>query len=127
MKIEIISDILDELEPDSLYSLSGVPTDQKSFEELAKCSRDGQINASHGVKWADVEAKYVLHESKFAIAEMRRIRDELLKESDVEVLPDRSPSDEIKAYRQALRDLPANENPTYDADGNLIVNWPTKP
>lgn len=127
MKIEIISDILDELEPDSLYSLSGVPTDQKSFEELVECSKDGQINASHGVTWADVEAKYVLHESKFAIAEMRTIRDELLKESDVEVLPDRSPSDEIKTYRQALRDLPANENPTYDADGNLIVNWPTKP
>tara|TARA_R110001599_G_scaffold129199_5_gene303452 strand:- start:1854 stop:2219 length:366 start_codon:yes stop_codon:yes gene_type:complete len=121
MKIEIISDILDDLEPNSLFMLSGVPTDQKSFEELAQCS------TSTGVTWADVEAKYELHESKFATAEMRTQRDALLKESDVEVLPDRTPSDEIKAYRQALRDLPSTEVPTYNANGELQVSWPIKP
>jgi hypothetical protein len=127
MKIEIIIDVLDELEPDSLFSLSETPTDQASFESAAKCSKDGLIDTDISVKWSDVEAKYKEHEGKFAMNEMRKKRDELLKESDVEVLSDRTPSDEMKAYRQALRDLPVNENPTYDADGNLIVNWPTKP
>lgn len=120
MKIEIISAILDDLMPESLFMLSGVPTDQKSLEEFAHPSPTG-------VTWSDVEAKYESYESKFATAEMRTLRDELLKESDVEVLPDRTPSDEIKTYRQALRDLPSTEVPTYDTEGKLAVNWPVKP
>ena len=127
MKIEIIIDVLDELEPDSLYSLDGVPTDQASFESLAKCSKDGLVGTDLSVSWADVVAKYTEHETKFAMNELRERRNELLKESDVEVLPDRTPSEEVLAYRQALRDLPANESPTYDADGKLVVTWPTKP
>ena len=31
-------------------------------------------------------------------------------------------------YRQALRDLPANQTPTVDGEGALQnVTWPTKP
>ena len=41
-------------------------------------------------------------------------------------------SDEKKqewlAYRQALRDLPSNQTPQIDSDGNLTnVTWPTEP
>jgi hypothetical protein len=33
-----------------------------------------------------------------------------------------------KIYRQALRDLPSNSNPTLDVSGNITnVLWPTKP
>lgn len=33
-----------------------------------------------------------------------------------------------KIYRQALRDLPSNSNPTIDANGNITnISWPTKP
>lgn len=53
--------------------------------------------------------------------ELRRNRDILLTESDWMVVADRTPTAEQLAYRQALRDLPANtvdpENPVY----------PTKP
>jgi len=122
MKIEVISRILDELDPGALYILNGVPSDQSSFKELANCSK-GDL----GVTWSDIEANYAAHETKFALEEMRTQRDALLKESDVEVLPDRTPSDEIKSYRQALRDLPINEPPTYDSEGNLVVDWPIKP
>tara|TARA_B100000927_G_scaffold174604_1_gene140706 strand:- start:716 stop:970 length:255 start_codon:yes stop_codon:yes gene_type:complete len=52
---------------------------------------------------------------------LRIKRDMKLKETDVYALSDRTMSDEMKTYRQALRDLPANtsdpSNPT----------WPTKP
>lgn len=56
-----------------------------------------------------------------ALPNLRGTRDRLLAETDVYALSDRTLSDEMRAYRQALRDLPANtsdpKNPT----------WPTKP
>lgn len=52
---------------------------------------------------------------------LRNERDRKLAETDVYALADRTLSDEMRTYRQALRDLPANTadptNPT----------WPTKP
>lgn len=122
MKIEIISQILDELDPSSLYTLNGIPTDQSSFVELAICT-----NPVEAIKWSDIESNYPTYESAYAFKEMRKIRNELLEASDIEVLPDRTPSDKIKAYRQALRDIPNSENPTYDTEGKLVVNWPIKP
>lgn len=60
-------------------------------------------------------------ENELAPIILRATRDRLLAETDVYALADRTLSDEMKAYRQALRDLPANtsnpKNPT----------WPTKP
>ena len=37
-------------------------------------------------------------------------------------------SEEIKTYRQALRDLPATAEPMLDEQGNLKnINWPEAP
>ena len=48
-------------------------------------------------------------------------RNELLAETDFHGLSDRSMSSEMSTYRQALRDLPAQEGfPTN-------ITWPTKP
>jgi len=67
-----------------------------------------------------------------AMAMLREERDALLTASDWMVLPDRTPTDEQLAYRQALRDLPAsypNAYKTWDeATLNYIwanVTWPT--
>ena len=59
------------------------------------------------------------------ISHIRQERDRLLKESDWMSLPD-SPvmSDEWKAYRQALRDLPSDA--TFDENG-MVTNWPQDP
>jgi hypothetical protein len=52
---------------------------------------------------------------------VRRHRDELLKETDWWVLPDRTPTEAQLAYRQQLRDITETCN-------NLIgAVWPTKP
>lgn len=80
----------------------------------------------------DFEAAEILAASvQIALAEamqnIRERRDELLRESDTSVLPDRwatmSAQTQVAwaTYRQALRDLPAT---TADA---LNPVWPTKP
>tara|TARA_Y100001963_G_scaffold123552_1_gene173669 strand:+ start:291 stop:536 length:246 start_codon:yes stop_codon:yes gene_type:complete len=56
-----------------------------------------------------------------AINILRSTRDRLLRETDYYALSDVTMSEDMKTYRQELRDLPANTsdpaNPT----------WPTKP
>jgi hypothetical protein len=65
----------------------------------------------------------------FALKELRLQRNFKLKETDWMAMADRTMSAEQTAYRQALRDLPANSpNATLDENGNLTgVNWPVKP
>jgi len=67
-----------------------------------------------------------------AMAMLRAERDALLTSSDWMVLPDRTPTDAQLAYRQALRDLPANYPNAYktwdEASLNYVwadVTWPT--
>tara|TARA_R100000734_G_C3291217_1_gene83033 strand:+ start:585 stop:839 length:255 start_codon:yes stop_codon:yes gene_type:complete len=52
---------------------------------------------------------------------LRSTRNMKLRETDVYGLSDRTMTEEMKAYRQALRDLPAN---TSDPSK---PTWPTKP
>ena len=41
---------------------------------------------------------------------------------------DRTMSDEERAYRQALRDMPSTQNPQWDENGKISgVTWPTRP
>ena len=53
--------------------------------------------------------------------ELRRQRDQLLTETDYLALADSTLTDEMRSYRQALRDLPAN---TVDPANPV---WPVKP
>ena len=61
---------------------------------------------------------------------LRVERDRLIAETDWWVLPDRTPTDEQLAYRQALRDLPSTATPVLDNTTRLGISgvtWPTKP
>ena len=61
---------------------------------------------------------------------LRKKRDELLAETDKYSLPDWSFSNKQAwtDYRQELRDLPSNSNPTIDSNNQLVgVNFPTAP
>ena len=66
-----------------------------------------------------------------AIEPMRLLRiqrNQLLQQTDWMALNDVVVSEEWKAYRQALRDLPVNSEPQLDENGDLInVNWPEEP
>ena len=56
-----------------------------------------------------------------AFATLREERDRLLNETDWYANSDVTMSNDMKTYRQALRDLPANTADPTD------VTWPTKP
>ena len=59
---------------------------------------------------------------------LRKERDRMLKKTDWWATSDRTMTAEQTAYRQALRDLPANSEPKLDDVGNLTnVDWPEVP
>ena len=59
-----------------------------------------------------------------AQARLRQRRNALLRETDFYALSDVTMSDDMKTYRQNLRDLPEGKD-TVDKCNN--VTWPTKP
>ena len=66
--------------------------------------------------------KDAIPEREFRI--LRRLRDQKLAETDYLALKDITLSNDMKAYRKALRDLPAS----YDNSTVLgTITWPTKP
>ncbi len=59
-----------------------------------------------------------------AQAKLRSRRNQLLAETDYYALSDVTMSDDMKTYRQELRDLPAGKDTVEKCDN---VTWPTKP
>jgi len=59
-----------------------------------------------------------------AQANLRSRRNQLLAETDYYALSDVTMSDDMKTYRQNLRDLPAGKDTVEKCEN---VTWPTKP
>ena len=59
-----------------------------------------------------------------AQARLRSRRNQLLAETDFYALSDVTLSDDMRTYRQELRDLPAGKDTVEKCDN---VTWPTKP
>jgi len=79
---------------------------------------------------AQVEAKIEELKAAEPMRLLRIERDRLIAETDWWVLPDRTPTSEQLAYRQALRDLPSTSTPVLDNTTRLGisgVSWPVKP
>ena len=85
--------------------------------EAHECTREEAI-ATYA---AQVRSYRELQRPILLMEQLRSKRDELIKNTDWWVLPDRSPTDAQLAYRQALRDI--TDEYTSLAD----VVWPTKP
>ena len=78
----------------------------------------------------EVEAKIAELRAAEPMRRLRIERDRLITETDWWVLPDRTPTSEQLAYRQALRDLPTTATPVLDPTSRLGISgvtWPTKP
>jgi len=78
----------------------------------------------------EVEAKIAELRAAEPMRRLRIERDRLIAETDWWVLPDRTPTSEQLAYRQALRDLPSTATPVLDPTTRLGISgvtWPTKP
>ena len=83
-------------------------------------------NEEHAARVAEEEAfDDTKPARKFVKLRMERIR--RLKETDFYANSDVTMSDEMKAYRKALRDFPATFNNTTILKYPDRITWPTKP
>ena len=112
------------------WVLRGEPTSETEFNEMFRKVTGADANGSAiendnpsdwGVTWAQVSAK----KDELVAAEPMRLlreeRDRRLSEVDWWASSDLTMTDAQTAYRQALRDVPANYTSLDD------VVWPTKP
>ena len=122
------------------WVLRGEPTKESEFKEMFRKVTGADENGTAiesadtskwGVTWKQVSDKMAAIDTAAPMKELRRQRDAKLAETDWTALSDVTMADNMKTYRQALRDLPAS-NDGKDAslaeDGSLEnVKWPQKP
>ena len=82
------------------------------------------FTAQEETDWDNAEIAYANAAYDRAIADMRSKRNRLLAETDFYALSDVTMSDDMKTYRQDLRDLPAGKDTVEKCDN---ATFPTKP
>ena len=121
------------------WVLRGEPTNEDEFKEMFRKVTGADVNGNAietadtskwGVTWKQISDKMTAIDVAAPMKELRRQRDAKLAETDWTALADVTMADNMKTYRQALRDLPAHKDGK-DAtlkDGVLEnVKWPLKP
>ena len=121
------------------WVMRGDPQNEAEFKEMFRKVTGADENGSAiessdtskwGVTWKQVSDKMKEMDAAAPMKELRRQRDAKLSETDWTALSDVTMADNMKTYRQALRDLPASndgKNATLK-DGVLEnVKWPQKP
>ena len=121
------------------WVLRGDPTSETEFNSMFTKVTGEDENGSAietsdtskwGVTWKQVSDKMTAIDAAAPMKELRLQRDAKLAETDWTALSDVTMADNMKTYRQALRDLPAHKDGK-DAtlkDGVLEnVTWPLKP
>ena len=122
------------------WVLRGEPTNEEEFKAMFRKitgsdENDSAIESSDtskwGVTWKQVSDKMKDIDAAAPMKELRRQRDAKLAETDWTPLSDVTMADNMKTYRQALRDLPASDDgkdASLASDGSLEnVKWPQKP
>ena len=121
------------------WVLRGEPTKEDEFKDMFRKVTGADANGSAiesddtskwGVTWKQISDKMTAIDAAAPMKELRLQRDAKLLETDWYALSDVTMTDNMKTYRQALRDLPAHKDGK-DAtlkDGVLEnVTWPQKP
>ena len=131
----LISDALDLLNIKD-WGMRGIPTNEKEFnamffkitgEDKSGSAIESSDTSNFGVTWSEVQTA-LADGGLVAMTELRKQRDALLKETDWMASSDYTMSNAWKTYRQALRDLPANnKNASWDGITLDNVSFPTKP
>ena len=133
-----VSEALQELGIDE-WVMHGEPKTEDEFKSMFRKVTGADANGSAietadtskwGVTWKQVSDKMAEIDAAAPMKELRRQRNAKLAETDWTALADVTMADNMKTYRQALRDLPASndgKNATLK-DGVLEnVKWPQKP
>ena len=121
------------------WVMRGEPTKESEFKEMFRKVTGADASGSAiesddtskwGVTWKQVSDKMTAIDAAAPMKELRLQRNAKLAETDFHALSDVTMADNMKTYRQALRDLPAHKDGK-DAtlkDGVLEnVTWPLKP
>ena len=121
------------------WVLRGEPTKEEEFNSMFRKVTGADENGSAietsdiskwGVTWKQVSDKMTEIDKAAPMVELRLQRDAKLAETDFYALSDVTMADNMKTYRQALRDLPAsNDGKNATLKGGVLENvkWPTKP
>ena len=121
------------------WVLRGEPTSEDEFNSMfrkvtGEDSSGSAIESSDpkdwGVNWEQASGEKTLLQSREPMRLLRVERDRLLAETDWTALGDVTMANNMKTYRQALRDLPASSDPKLDSNGALdmsSVTFPSKP
>ena len=123
------------------WVLRGEPTTEAEFNSMFRKVTGADKNGSaiessnpsdFGTTWKAVSDKKAALIAAAPMVELRRQRNAKLAETDYLALSDVTLSEDMKTYRQALRDLPAHANgkdAAFDSDGTTLKNvtWPSKP
>ena len=119
------------------WVLRGEPKNETEFNSMftkvtGTDSNGSAIESSDpndfGTTWSAVSAKKTELINVEPMRLLREERDRRLAATDWWASSDLTMSSDRTTYRQALRDLPANQTPTIDGEGALQnVTWPTKP
>ena len=120
MNINDLTETILQLQPDGQiwrFSVYGPATNQSTFASNVTWH---DPNTSP-IAWSDIQGKGNAGINIVALRELRFERDRLLQETDWYANSDVTMSNDMKTYRQALRDLPANTSDPTD------ITWPTKP
>jgi propanediol dehydratase large subunit len=81
-------------------------------------------NGTTPIPVADIQAQLPIVEFDMAMEDLRSKRNKLLANTDHYALSDQTLSDDMRTYRQSLRDITNNLNTVEDVNS---VTWPTKP
>jgi hypothetical protein len=108
----IIEAIL-KLNPTAQVSVSGEDINQITWH-----------NGTTPISKEDIEAQFPAVELEMAMADLRQKRNALLSATDYLALSDNTMSADVKAYRQALRDITEGLTTKEEVEA---VEFPTKP
>ena len=110
----IIKAIL-KINPNAEVSVRGTDINTCTFE---------WHNGTTPIPVADIEAQFTAVEFDMAMEDLRLTRNNLLKDTDHYALSDQTLSDDMRTYRQPLRDITNGLTTVEDVNS---VTWPTKP
>ena len=94
---------------------------------MGKIKDNGVLRDMTATEQAEYDAMQVEHENRKlpkALEVLRERRNQLLAETDFYALGDVTMSNDMKTYRQALRDLPSGKDTVEKCEN---ATWPTKP
>ena len=135
-----VSEALQELSIKE-WVLRGEPKNELQFKEMFRkvtgsdaggSAIESEDTSKWGVTWKQVSDKMTAIDAAAPLKQLRVERNEKLAETDFHAMSDVTLADDMKAYRKALRDLPAaagGKDAALESDGRTLKNvtWPTKP